>query len=120
MTTCDQCSDLLWDLLYDLLDAEQAQALRRHLDGCPACRAALAAAEAQKNLVARAARMYETVPPFQAPAAEPPATLPLPAPAPAGPPRRAPAPRPRTYGPLRFAAAAAVLLVAGGTYLLFE
>jgi hypothetical protein len=67
---CDHCADLLWDHLYGLLDADQEQALRAHLATCPACRAALAEAETRQRMVARAARIYDTVAPFVPPASE--------------------------------------------------
>src|SRR5260370_3934562 len=107
MYPCDQCSDLLLDYLYGLLDEGAAQVLRDHLTSCPACRTALTEAETQQNLIARAAQVYAEVPPFSAPTSEttetteapasaepeapdavappaaeaPPATLPLPPPA---------------------------------------
>jgi hypothetical protein len=119
MYTCEQSRQLLWDLLYDLLEAEQSQALRDHLAGCAACRGALERAQTDKRLVARAARWIETVPPFQVPEAEaatnsrtphtaPPVTLPM----------RRPTTR-RVFRPW-VAAAAAVLVLVGGTYGLYR
>jgi hypothetical protein len=70
MFSCAQCADLLLDSLYGLLDEQQAQALRDHLASCPACRSALAEAQAQQNLIARAAQVYAEVPLFTAPTAE--------------------------------------------------
>ncbi len=113
---CEQCSELLWDQLYGLLDAGQEEALRDHLAGCPACQAARARVEAKQQLVARAARLYDTVAPFTVPADEPatapapePATLPLPAR-----PVRA-----RRRWPW-VAAAAALLLLVGGGYGVYQ
>src|SRR5690348_3681376 len=93
MTTCDDSAALLLDYLYGLLEAEEVQHLRDHLAGCPACQAALAEAEAQQHLLARAAHVAGVVPAFVAPSdkpaevgsaprapeepAESPATLPL-------------------------------------------
>jgi hypothetical protein len=71
MATCAECSDLLLDHLYGLLDEAEAQAVRDHLASCLACQAALAQAEAQQSLIARAAQVYAEVPAFTAPAAEP-------------------------------------------------
>jgi hypothetical protein len=70
MHTCDQCSDLLLDHLYGLLDEGEARELRDHLAACPACRSALAQAESQQTLLARAAQVYAEVPAFSAPTAE--------------------------------------------------
>src|SRR5437588_754984 len=85
MYSCDQCSGLLLDYVYGLLDEGEAQALRDHLASCPACRSALTEAEAQQNLIARAAQVYAEVPPFTAPAAETPESTEVPAPAAAAP-----------------------------------
>jgi hypothetical protein len=115
MYTCDQSTELFWDHLYGLLDVDQAQRLRQHLDACPGCQTALVQAETQQRLVARAARMYDMAP-FQLPESElepatngadsvPHKTLPLP-------------PRP-VHGRRRWpwvAAAAALLLLVGGGY----
>src|SRR5262245_58051387 len=70
MHTCDQCSDLLLDHLYGLLEEGEARELRDHLAACPACRSALARAESQQGLLARAAQVYADVPAFSAPTAE--------------------------------------------------
>ena len=67
MYSCSECSDLLLDFLYGLLESEEVQRLRAHLADCPACRAALADAEAQQRLLARAARVARAVPAFVAP-----------------------------------------------------
>src|SRR5689334_6738626 len=89
MRTCDDCSDLLLDYVYGLLEDGEAQELRAHVAACPPCQAALAEAEAQQTLLARAAQVYAHVPAFTAPAAEapaaaaPPAAPLTPAPAPA-------------------------------------
>jgi hypothetical protein len=118
MYTCDQCRELLWDLLYDLLEVEQSQAIRDHLAGCAGCRVALEQAEAGQQLLSMAARFDVPVRIFQVPpseamrnhqpaAAEPPATLPLP--------RRGRALRFRPWT----AAAAAVLLAVGLGYGLY-
>src|SRR5437667_1887681 len=96
MYSCDQCSGLLLDYLYGLLDEGEAQGLRDHLASCPGCRSALAEAQAQQNLIARAAQVYAEVPLFTAPTAE--AQAPsasagtAPAPAVAAPPTPAPPP----------------------------
>lgn len=77
MLTCDHCRDLLWDHLYDALEADEARSLRDHLVTCPECRAELAQAERQLHIIHDAARLDVAVPPFAPPADE--ATLPLPA-----------------------------------------
>ncbi|HYT87999.1 MAG TPA: zf-HC2 domain-containing protein, partial [Gemmataceae bacterium] len=123
MLTCDQTADLLLDYLYDLLDEEAAGKLREHLAACPACQAALAAAEAQQHLLARAAQIYAEVPAFTAPSATPSAPVETIQPAPAAAPQ-APATLPLPTSPqtkprrlLRWLAAAAVLfVVAGGAF----
>jgi hypothetical protein len=70
MYTCQECSELLLEYLYDLLEADQAEALRTHLAGCPSCQAVHAQAENQQKLLARAAQVCDKVPIFQAPADE--------------------------------------------------
>jgi Putative zinc-finger len=67
MYSCSERSDLLLDFLYGLLEPEEVQRLRAHLADCPACRAALAEAEAQQRLLARAAHIVREVPAFVLP-----------------------------------------------------
>jgi hypothetical protein len=125
MFSCAQCADLLLDSLYGLLDEQQAQALRDHLASCPACRSALAEAQAQQNLIARAVQVYAEVPLFTAPTAETPETPAAPAPAAAPapsatqtPPATLPLPPParRRRRWAWVSAAAALLLTALGVY----
>jgi hypothetical protein len=71
MDNCDHCSELLLDYLYDLLDEAQADELRVHLDVCASCQLRLARAESQQQLIATAARLYQSVPAFA-----PPVTMP--------------------------------------------
>src|SRR5438552_648183 len=108
MLTCTDYRDLLLDHVYGLLDGAEAEGLCAHLAGCADCRAALTAAEAQQQLLARAAQVYTQVPLFQAPADEAPAT---PAPAPATLPLPA-RPRRRVGRWLAGVAAAAAVLLA--------
>jgi hypothetical protein len=54
-----------------LLEADEVQRLREHLAACPACRTALAEAEAHQGLLARAAHVAQAVPPFVAPSDQP-------------------------------------------------
>jgi hypothetical protein len=67
MKTCDQCRELIWDELYGLLEPEQSEALSQHLALCPECGAELAKARAEQMLVAEAARLDFSIPPFVAP-----------------------------------------------------
>ena len=41
MASCEQTQAQLLAYLYDLLEAEERQALQTHLDQCPVCQAAL-------------------------------------------------------------------------------
>jgi hypothetical protein len=68
--TCSDCSELLLDYLYGLLDVEPAGLLREHLAGCPACQAGLDQAKNRQNLFARAAHKFRDVPAFHLPADE--------------------------------------------------
>lgn len=74
--SCERCCELLWDHLYELLEAEQGPMVRAHLADCAACRAALRVAERQRDRIAQVARLDIEVPPFVAPESEP-ATLPF-------------------------------------------
>jgi hypothetical protein len=116
MLSCRHCTELIWDHLYGLLDADQAEELRAHLAGCPACQAVLAEAEVQQRLVARAARFYDTVPAFLAPEADRPQQVAAPASQPSSRPTVVTLPRQR-HARRRWpwlAAAAALLLFVGG------
>jgi hypothetical protein len=68
MPTCAECSELLLEYLYGLLDEPEAQELRDHVTVCSHCQEALAEAKNQQNLLARAARKFRDVPAFQPPA----------------------------------------------------
>jgi hypothetical protein len=124
MYPCDHCHDLFLDHLYGLLEPEEAQGLRDHLAGCPACREALALAEKQQQLLARAAQVYREVPAFVPPAGE--GGQPAPAPAAAAPapatPATLPLPARRRRPVLRWlgaAVAACVAAAAAGSYALY-
>jgi hypothetical protein len=76
------------ELLYELLDEQERQALLTHLADCSACQAALTAARQQQHLLATAARMEFPAVRFVAPqpeaaeqAVQPAPTTPAPAPA---------------------------------------
>jgi len=70
MATCEHYHELLWDHLYGLLDAAEAQDLTAHLETCASCREALADAQRQQQLLARAARVVQDVPVFVPPGYE--------------------------------------------------
>src|SRR5437879_4888694 len=75
MHGCEACQGLLLEYLYDLLEGPERQTLVEHLGGCPACQAALAQAEAKRQLLAAAARMefpdVRFTPPAEQPAVQP-------------------------------------------------
>lgn len=117
MHGCQGCRDNLLDYLYDLLDEAEAAHLRAHLEGCPACQAALGQARAQQKLLAAAARLHFPGVTF----APPPEPAPVPAvtaqPAPSGVRNVLLPVKPRLRRPVRWqpwAAAAAVLLAVAG------
>jgi hypothetical protein len=68
--TCSDCSELLLDYLYGLLDVEPAGLLREHLAGCAACQVSLDQARNRQNLFAWAARKFRDVPAFHLPSDE--------------------------------------------------
>jgi anti-sigma factor RsiW len=106
MNHCETYRAQMLEYLYDLLEAEERQALEAHLAECAACQAELARARRQQGLLATAARMGFSEVRFVAPPADPdPAAAPEPMVVPLARPRRA---------WRRWAAAAAVLLVLGG------
>jgi anti-sigma factor RsiW len=110
--TCDQCRTLLWDHLYDLLDAGESEVLRNHLKTCVACQTNLAVVEAQHKQIASAAQLNVVLPPFTAPGPEV-ETIPMRATVPSSVGRRV---RVRPW----LAAAAAVFVLAGLPYLLYQ
>ncbi len=110
MLHCEPYQDQLLDLVYGLLEEPEQQELRGHLAGCSLCQAALAEAQSQKHLLARAARVIPVVPEFVPPVEEAPATLPIPALA------DAPVPRRSGLRPLFFWAAAAAIVLAVGSW----
>ena len=67
MARCEQYQTQLLGYLYDLLEADEQQALREHLEQCGDCRAALARAERQKKLLAMAAKAEFPAVRFQPP-----------------------------------------------------
>src|SRR5579883_2128566 len=101
MESCGHHQTQLLDYLYDLLEPDARRTLDEHLAGCAACQAALALARRQQGLLARAARMEFPDFRFTAPGANEtaaPAVIAL--------------SRSRPW--LRWAAAAAVLLLVAG------
>src|SRR5438132_587066 len=105
MGSCVYYRAVLLDYLYDLLEDDESQKLRNHLESCDSCRAALLQAQGQQKLLATAARLPFPGVRFEAPltteSSAGPATLKLPARLPRG-----------NWG--RYVAAAAVLLAVGG------
>jgi hypothetical protein len=57
MLSCGTCCSQMLEYLYDLLEASERQAWEDHLKNCSSCQAELARATAQKQLLARAAKM---------------------------------------------------------------
>src|SRR5262245_36547375 len=76
MSTCRECHDLLWDYVYDLLDAAETERLREHLARCPACQSELDDARTERKKIKAVALLPQPVPEFYPPVEEP-ATLPL-------------------------------------------
>jgi hypothetical protein len=112
MDRCNACREQLLDYLYDLLDGEEAQALRAHLESCPECQEALKQAQRQQSLLAAAAKME-----FAEVRFEPPVEEPVPATREAAPTLLPLLPR-RRVRPLRhWVAAASILLALGGVAL---
>jgi hypothetical protein len=70
MDICEHCSELLLDYLYELLDEAEMARVRAHLGQCADCRSRKARAESQQKLIARAAKMYQSVPAFLPPVPE--------------------------------------------------
>src|SRR5262245_41066297 len=101
MNSCETYQAQMLEYLYDLLDDGERQALQAHLGSCPACQAALVRAQAQRRLLAAAAKMEFATVHFTPPAAatEAAAVVPLPT-------------RRRAWP--RWAVAAAVLLALAG------
>src|SRR5262245_23139274 len=67
MTPCESYQANLLDRLYGLLGAQEAEALRRHLENCAACRSALASAEKQQAQLAAASKLAFPEVHFEAP-----------------------------------------------------
>src|SRR5579862_5905479 len=121
MLSCADCSELLLDHLYDLLDEQEAQQVREHLTGCMACQEQLVVAKKQQELLSLAARKYREVPAFTLPADEVAQVAPQVAAAP--PPIKLPMPTARTIvWPrwLALGAAAAVLVAICSGYVAYQ
>jgi hypothetical protein len=104
MNTCEHYQSQLFSLLYGLLDEDERRELTSHLSDCAGCRAALDAAEAQKGLLAVAAKTEFSEVRFLPPAEA------VPAPASVVPFRR---PKVRHFR--RWALAASVLVLLSGS-----
>lgn len=76
MPGCHGCQELMLEYLYDALEEADQLTFRDHLQGCPACQAALDKARAQQALLAKAARLAFPTVTFTPPADEP-VVLPL-------------------------------------------
>src|SRR5438309_12081414 len=76
MYTCRECRDLLWDFVYELLEATETGYVREHLVGCTACQAELDGARAGRQQIRELSILPLAVPEFIPPEDEP-ATLPL-------------------------------------------
>jgi hypothetical protein len=70
MLSCDACQAQTLEFLYDLLEGSELQAFADHLQGCPACQAALERARGQKTLLATAAKVEFATVRFQPPVEE--------------------------------------------------
>ena len=75
MMNCEHCRETLLEYVYGLLDGEAVPELQAHLESCADCRSALAKAQEQQKLMARAALAIKRVPEFTLPT-EAPATMP--------------------------------------------
>src|SRR5437588_9998192 len=67
MNRCEFYQAQLLDLLYGLLEPAEADELRRHLEGCDACRSALTNAQRQQQQLASAAKLSFPEVHFEAP-----------------------------------------------------
>jgi anti-sigma factor RsiW len=67
-TSCEQFQVQLLPYLYDLFEPAEQQEMKGHLDTCPACRAALERAQAQRKILALAAKAEFPNVHFQPPA----------------------------------------------------
>jgi hypothetical protein len=69
MMRCENCRPLLLEYLYDVLEADEHQAIEAHLKDCPACQEGLVQAKGQQQLLAAAAKMEFPNVRFTAPSA---------------------------------------------------
>ena len=104
MMNCETCQPRLLHHLYGLLEGAEAGAVLAHLDGCPACQAALAKARGQQQVLAAAAKAHFPDVRF-APAPHSPATAPTL--------QVEAAARPRRFA--RWAVAASILVLLGSS-----
>ncbi len=108
MTHCENCRERLLDFVFGLLEGNELEMMRAHVNACAQCQAELTKAQSQQKLMARAARAVTKVAEFALPSGETTApTLPMTLPAVA--PRR---PIWRRAA-VAWSAAAAVLLAVG-------
>jgi hypothetical protein len=115
MATCVPFHEQLLDFVYGVCDESEAQALRAHLEVCPACQQALTQAQGQRFLFGRAALPIDArgVPVFHRPAEAAPALDSIPAILPLAA-SSVTARRTPRYRRWRACAAAAAVLVAAG------
>src|SRR4051812_28654545 len=67
MRPCDECAERLLDFVYGLLEGDELQETREHLQSCADCQAALQQVQGEQSLMARAARAIDDVPEFTLP-----------------------------------------------------
>src|SRR5215472_13914745 len=70
MNNCDQFQTQLLAYLYDLLEPDEAQTVKSHLEACPVCRTALERAQNQKKILSVAAKAEFPNVQFQPPESE--------------------------------------------------
>src|SRR4051794_13217170 len=70
MFSCEQCRELIWDHVYDLLDADESCDVEVHVADCPACHAEMEKARNDRQLLAEVACLDVPAPRLVFPAKE--------------------------------------------------